>query len=177
MQSPSKRLWDWCWENVQPQQPKIGQFATPRICETEKGGIPFAVRVAGCCEPRRGSFATPPLIPATKSQAKPADLERFLRPCKPCSKPPEFRSKTVYRVLPPPSRQSRRTGRHSGSQGGKKDRREFPAVCLNEILFYKVMAGPLSCICSCAIERYSPSRCSSSSAIISAKGCRSPFTA
>lgn len=62
-------------------------------------------------------------------------------------------------------------------RGGKKDRREFPAVCLNEILFYKVMAGPLSCICSCAIERYSPSRCSSSSAIISAKGCRSPFTA
>lgn len=177
MQSPAKRLWDWCLENVQPQQPKSGQFATPRICETEKGGIPFAVRVAGCCESRRGSFATPPLIPATKSQAVPADLERVLRLCKPCSKPPEFRSETVCRVLSPTSRQSRPHGALQRLTGSKKDRRALPAVCLNDILFYKVMAGPLFCIVSCVIDRYSPSRCSSSSAIISVKGCRSPFTA
>ena len=116
MQSPSKRLWDWCLENVQPQQPKIGQFATPRICETEKGGIPFAVRVAGCCEPRRGSFATPPLIPATKSQANPADLELYFSLCRLPPKPPDFRLEPVGRVVSPPFRQSRHTGRQVGLQ-------------------------------------------------------------
>lgn len=76
----------------------------------------MAVRVAGCCDSAEGAFTATRLYPATKSHAKPADLERFLRPCKPCSKPPEFRSKTVCRILPPLSRQSRRTGRHGGSQ-------------------------------------------------------------
>lgn len=42
----------------------------PRLlCCLRKPGKPHAVRIAGSCETRRGAFTTPPLFPATNSQA------------------------------------------------------------------------------------------------------------
>lgn len=53
---------------------------------------------------------------------------------------PNFAPRPFAGLLPPPFRQSRCTGRHNDSQGGK-GRREFPAACLNEILFYRERVG------------------------------------
>lgn len=63
-----------------------------------------------------GGFATPSLYPATKSQDKPVDLGLYFSLYRLPPKPPEFRLEPVGRVLSPPFRQSRHTGRHGGSQ-------------------------------------------------------------
>lgn len=76
----------------------------------------MAVRIAGCCNSAEGAFTATRLYPATKSQAKPADLVLYFSLCRLPTKPPEFRRSRRLRVLSLPRRQSRRTGRHGGSQ-------------------------------------------------------------
>ena len=72
---------------------------------------------------------------------------------------------------------SRHTGRNTGSQGIKKDRRLFSYGQFN-IKFYIVRFGLSSYgVCSSAMDIYSSSLCCSKPAIISANGARSPFTA
>lgn len=76
----------------------------------------MAVRIAGCCDSAEGAFTATRLYPATKSQAKPADLVLYFSLCRLPTKPPEFRRSRRLRVLSLPRRQSRRTGRHGGLQ-------------------------------------------------------------
>ena len=92
-------------------------------------------------------------------------------------KPPEFRSKILARVFSRPRLNNRHTGRNTGSQGIKKDRRLFSYGQFN-IKFYIVRFGLSSYgVCSSAMDIYSSSLCCSKPAIISANGARSPFTA
>ena len=85
--------------------------------KNRKGVKPLmAVRIAGCCNSAEGAFTATRLYPATKSQANPADLELYFSLCRLPPKPPDFRLEPVGRVVSPPFRQSRHTGRQVGLQ-------------------------------------------------------------
>lgn len=76
----------------------------------------MAVRIAGCCNSAEGAFTATRLYPATKSQANTGQFGAVVLSAQTPPKPPEFRFHLVGRVLSPPLRQSRHTGRHGGSQ-------------------------------------------------------------
>ena len=105
-------LWDSL--QIQLQAVPFCLFATP-VCESFKK--PYTVGIAVRCEPRRGSSATPPLIPASKiSWRMPVDLDAYffcahLRP-----KPPKLRFNAIDRIGSLPCRQNRNNGRNLGSQ-------------------------------------------------------------
>lgn len=75
-----------------------------------------AVRIAGCCDSAERRLQPPAFILQPNRRRKPADLGLYFSLCRLPPKPPEFRLEPVGRVVSPPFRQSRHTGRQVGLQ-------------------------------------------------------------
>ena len=129
------------WDSLQLQLQAVPSclFTTP-VYESLKN--PYTVGVAVRCEPRRGSSATPPLIPASKiGRQMPVDFDAYsfyahLRP-----KSPKFRLNVIVGYIAYLADKTATTGEILAHRAETKKTAGFYSYDLNCVILYSIFIG------------------------------------